>query len=739
MSKIKKMRHNILFFRSIVVPLIIFLSFSSKLFAANIKERNKKKKIHKYVINNRFKALKKLLNDYPETIKLRDKFGKTPVCLAFCKNNEFLARFLLQNSISSFITRYCTDKIVEKEDIYYTTPLYWACFHNNITLFTFLVPQLDSSIVNLVCIDGFTPFLLACSHGNFQMFHKLLPYCDEKTIHDPKCIERALEKKNNKMVRILLENGVKNEQYISKNYINTIKKRKIRNYLVAALHYELRDKKKKIEFLKSMGESDKRIRKNIFNFLARRCFSQSVSWAIENKRALRASLFFKLFDTIEASLFKKVFESLPIIYVNKCDKYGDTLLSFLVSKSLCDKSVLMLIKRILPYCKISANTPNIFGRTPLAMACIKNNLEAFKLLLPYCNHSTINKRDCKNLSPLGYAIKNDNFEMVQILLENNALPASIIPKNKNENCWRKSQSKIRNFLCKNIKRIEETKNKKIKLYIQAVKEYGVHGLSENNLKSLFLGKKEQRSLGKFIIKICFSRSIKEVLDGKKTFQATTFFKFYDYVLKSFNFELLLTLKEAFDIPPVAVLNQSDALGRTSLSILLWNGFLNKHVINIVELILPYCNKETITMPNKEGQTPLYLASVLRNKKLIKYIVQKGGLGCINQLDIFGLTPLHWACYYNKFKIVKYMINLGIVTQETINKSDKNGETPLYFACLHDNNILVDLLLKNGAGKSITKTNKRGKNPLYWAWKNNNHKMVKLLRKYKNKDYIEFSK
>jgi ankyrin repeat protein len=138
--------------------------------------------------------------------------------------------------------------------------------------------------------------------------------------------------------------------------------------------------------------------------------------------------------------------------------------------------------------------------------------------------------------------------------------------------------------------------------------------------------------------------------------------------------------------------------------------------------------------------------------MIKKIVQKCDVKTISHPDtIFKNTPLLWACHNDNLEAVKEIINkitsytntnkntntntsasASIDTNKNaisiydVNTANKYGDTPLLLACKNNNTKLINLLLKNGAKKSINSPDKYKATPIYWAIKNQNKKLEELL-------------
>jgi ankyrin repeat protein len=184
---------------------------------------------------------------------------------------------------------------------------------------------------------------------------------------------------------------------------------------------------------------------------------------------------------------------------------------------------------------------------------------------------------------------------------------------------------------------------------------------------------------------------------------------------------------------------------------LWNS------IKVTRILLN--NGASVNVRNDTGSTPLYFAVYRSDINLVKLLVDHGSK--INSEDKFGLTPLAVAVYEKKPVIVKYLIAHGadlnkryfenklsilhlsifykdfnttkiiIDTGFNIIIKDKTGSTPLHYSVKNDDIKNTKLLLQKGA--EINTQNRFGLTPLHIAVYNNCNRsnsieIVKLLLK-----------
>ena len=108
-------------------------------------------------------------------------------------------------------------------------------------------------------------------------------------------------------------------------------------------------------------------------------------------------------------------------------------------------------------------------------------------------------------------------------------------------------------------------------------------------------------------------------------------------------------------------------------------------------------------------TPLHFAVKGKNINLINYFVEIHAN--FNLEDIYRLTPLHYAVWANYTNVVRALVSCrGMVD---VNKDDLlNGRTSVHYAAINNNEIILDLLLRNNPNLNIR--DKDGCLPLHYA-------------------------
>ena len=100
----------------------------------------------------------------------------------------------------------------------------------------------------------------------------------------------------------------------------------------------------------------------------------------------------------------------------------------------------------------------------------------------------------------------------------------------------------------------------------------------------------------------------------------------------------------------------------------------------------------VDLSNKQGETPLMMASINGDLPLVKTLVLKNKA----QLDHISWTPLHYACAKGHLDIAQFLIANGA----KVDSLSLGGTTPLMMAVQSGNELLVKLLLDKGANLQL---------------------------------------
>ena len=96
----------------------------------------------------------------------------------------------------------------------------------------------------------------------------------------------------------------------------------------------------------------------------------------------------------------------------------------------------------------------------------------------------------------------------------------------------------------------------------------------------------------------------------------------------------------------------------------------------------------VDLSNKQGETPLMLASINGELPIVKTLIVKNKA----QIDHIGWTPLHYACAKGHLDVASFLLANGA----NVNAPSLGGTTPLMMAVQSGNESLVKLLLDKGA-------------------------------------------
>jgi ankyrin repeat protein len=96
----------------------------------------------------------------------------------------------------------------------------------------------------------------------------------------------------------------------------------------------------------------------------------------------------------------------------------------------------------------------------------------------------------------------------------------------------------------------------------------------------------------------------------------------------------------------------------------------------------------VDLSDKNGETPLMMASIEGNLPLVKTLV----MGYKAQLDHIGWTPLHYACAKGQLEVALVLVANGAI----VDSMSLGNTTPLMMAVQSGNEQLVKLLLDKGA-------------------------------------------
>ncbi len=134
------------------------------------------------------------------------------------------------------------------------------------------------------------------------------------------------------------------------------------------------------------------------------------------------------------------------------------------------------------------------------------------------------------------------------------------------------------------------------------------------------------------------------------------------------------------------------------------------------------NPGVINETDKEKQTPLHIATISNNLKLVDLLISRGA--DIKARDNKNRTPLYWAARETCPDIVDLLVKKGV----DVNATDSEGFTPLHcvarWSGCDRSKRITEILLKAKANPEIR--DKYGRTPLHWAAYKDTDKVLELL-------------
>jgi hypothetical protein len=226
----------------------------------------------------------------------------------------------------------------------------------------------------------------------------------------------------------------------------------------------------------------------------------------------------------------------------------------------CKKNNLEAVRLLLPYCsQETINKATDQGGTALFFACSKGNLDIVKIVLPGCKKETINKENKFLATPLYFACAVNNLNILRLLLphctaetinradkwDRTSLYAACAKEDQKfkEEKDRRDNIEIVRLLLQNGAKVDEESLKKAKSRPEILKYLDLTiKYNEAKDKILFIREKEaDQDAFAFLSKLVFCRSIREIeqdTNKLKSIESTLFGKFYtefkaDYLYRGF--------------------------------------------------------------------------------------------------------------------------------------------------------------------------------------------------------------
>lgn len=112
---------------------------------------------------------------------------------------------------------------------------------------------------------------------------------------------------------------------------------------------------------------------------------------------------------------------------------------------------------------------------------------------------------------------------------------------------------------------------------------------------------------------------------------------------------------------------------------------------VIEVLLSAKGMD-VDLSNKNGETPLMMASINGDLPLVQTLVLKNRA----QLDHISWTPLHYACAKGHLEVARFLLANGAM----VDSLSLGGTTPLMMAVQSGNEYLVKFLLDKGSNLQL---------------------------------------
>ena len=129
----------------------------------------------------------------------------------------------------------------------------------------------------------------------------------------------------------------------------------------------------------------------------------------------------------------------------------------------------------------------------------------------------------------------------------------------------------------------------------------------------------------------------------------------------------------------------------------------------------------INLPNKDGATPLYIASFNGHSEAIKALI--AGRADVNKATNDGWTPLCIAAHKGHSEAIELLIESGA----NVDLPNKDGATPLLVASQNGHSKTIEALIKKGATVDLAEK-KYGTTPLFVASQQGHSEAIETLIK-----------
>lgn len=412
---------------------------------------------------------------------------------------------------------------------------------------------------------------------------------------------------------------------------------------------------------------------------------------------------------------KKVESSTEImnLTLHQCARNGDT------------RSMQILLGNMGSNIKKKINVQDEDDLTPLHYAARYNQLEVLKLLVE--NHAAIQARDEEGLTPLHYAarFKRESKKRVAETAEDgsvvqpNGMPSSETQEDL------QAQSTVIHFLIDRGADINIRDNYgQTPLHFAAMRgnemackdlisykgTVALEAVDKQGMTALHMAASHnQAEIVKMLIDSGANLRCKDEEDSTPLHAAAS----------EGNLRIVRMLFEAgarLDgwVTIQSMVTDKDVDGNTCLSLAVENGHYD-----VVKLCLE--KRADVNVPNSIYMHPLHLAAVNGDVRIVRLLVEHNAR--IDVLNNEQATPLHKAAQYNHVQCVEFLVD----READIERRDEENYTPLLLASVYGQAATVDLLIKKGADTSAV--DKNDKTAIFLACEENQLSCLETLLNY----------
>ncbi|XP_052808936.1 transient receptor potential cation channel subfamily A member 1 homolog [Mya arenaria] len=164
----------------------------------------------------------------------------------------------------------------------------------------------------------------------------------------------------------------------------------------------------------------------------------------------------------------------------------------------------------------------------------------------------------------------------------------------------------------------------------------------------------------------------------------------------------------------SMVTDKDIDGNTCLSLAVENGHYE-----VVKLCLE--KRADVNTPNTIYMYPLHLAAVNGDLRIVRLLIEHNAR--IDALNNEQATPLHKAAQYNHIQVVEFLVD----READIERRDEENYTPLLLASVYGRAPTVDLLIQKEA--DISAVDKNDKTAIFLAAEENQLSALEALLKY----------